>query len=297
MLLLVNLNQNQTLPTYVNFIIGGLSGAMGQTVTHPLDVTKVRMQISKASLVDVVKASLQEVGVSGFYIGWTAGLLRQLTYTTTRLGIYTTLYNWAQSQFDHLNYPAMIGIGMISGVMGSFIGTPTDLVLVRMIADIKLPPEQRWNYRNAITGLIDISKAEGIAGLWRGAVPTMTRAAIVNGMQLGTYSRAKLMFKDTGFFEEGILLSFLAAMASGFVMSVTSLPVDVAKTRIQNWTSPTKPPGVIGMISNIAQTEGLPALWRGFLPYFSRAAPNAVVTMICLDQLTQLYIKVFMSAE
>ncbi|CAK9802172.1 Mitochondrial 2-oxoglutarate/malate carrier protein [Anthophora plagiata] len=269
---------------------------MGQTVTHPLDVTKVRMQIAKVSLLESIRLSFQEVGVRGFYIGWTAGLLRQLTYTTTRLGIYTTLYNWAQGHFE-LTYPGMVGIGMISGVVGSFIGTPTDLVLVRMIADIKLPPEQRWNYRNAITGLIDIGKSEGITGLWRGAVPTITRAAIVNGVQLGTYSRAKLTLKDTGFFEEGVALSFLAALISGFAMSLTSLPVDVSKTRIQNWTGPTKPPGIIKMITTIAQKEGVPALWRGFLPYFSRSAPNAVVTMICLDQLTQLYIKLFMSDE
>ena len=45
---------------------------------------------------------------------------------------------------------------------------------------------------------MDIGKTEGIRGLWRGAVPTMTRAAIVNGAQLGTYSRAKMMWKDTG---------------------------------------------------------------------------------------------------
>jgi len=34
----------------------------------------------------------------------------------------------------------MIGLGMVAGVMGSFIGTPTDLVLIRMVADLNLPP-------------------------------------------------------------------------------------------------------------------------------------------------------------
>lgn len=58
--------------------------------------------------------------------------------------------------------------------------------------------EKRRNYRNAFTGLITIYKTEGIGRLWRGAVPTMTRGALVNGTQLGTYSRAKVSLLDTG---------------------------------------------------------------------------------------------------
>lgn len=34
----------------------------------------------------------------------------------------------------------MISLGMIAGVMGSFVGTPTDLILIRMVADLNLPP-------------------------------------------------------------------------------------------------------------------------------------------------------------
>ena len=42
--------------------------------------------------------------------------------------------------FGRLNYPTMVCIGMFSGICGSFVGTPADLVLVRMIGDIRLPP-------------------------------------------------------------------------------------------------------------------------------------------------------------
>lgn len=45
---------------------------------------------------------------------------------------------------------------------------------------------------------MDISKKEGITALWRGTIPTLGRAAVVNGVQLGTYSRAKYALLDTG---------------------------------------------------------------------------------------------------
>ncbi|XP_076479489.1 mitochondrial 2-oxoglutarate/malate carrier protein isoform X3 [Bombus vancouverensis nearcticus] len=183
----------------------------------------------------------------------------------------------------------MVTIGMFSGICGALVGTPADLIYVRMVGDAQLPPEKRRNYRHVFHGLSDIWKTEGVQGLWRGALPTMTRAMIVNGAQLGTYSRVKIMWKDTGLFEEGILLSFCSAMISGFVMSVLSVPVDVAKTRIQTWTLPSKPPGIIAAIATIARTEGVTSMWRGFLPYYSRAAPNAVITMVTLDKLRQIY--------
>ncbi|KZC10027.1 Mitochondrial 2-oxoglutarate/malate carrier protein [Dufourea novaeangliae] len=268
--------------------------AAGQTATHPLDVTKVRMQLSKASLTETVRTTLHGVGVRGFFVGWTAGLLRQLTYSTARLGMYTTLYDLCQQYLGCLNYPTMIGMGMISGVVGSFVGSPTDLVLIRMIADVNLPPEKRWNYRNGFVGLITIAKNEGVRALWRGSTATVIRGAVVNGTQLGTYSKVKLMLIDTGRFHEGVLLQFCSAMISGLVTCSVSLPLDVSKTRLQNWTSSKKSPNLFGMILYIVQKEGVRALWRGFLPYYCRAAPNSIITMICVDQLHRIYIKLFL---
>lgn len=33
----------------------------------------------------------------------------------------------------------MISLGMIAGVMGAFVGTPSDLIMIRMVADVTLP--------------------------------------------------------------------------------------------------------------------------------------------------------------
>ncbi|XP_031837084.1 mitochondrial 2-oxoglutarate/malate carrier protein [Nomia melanderi] len=290
-------NRDQKVPPFINFIIGGVSGAIGQSATHPLDVIKVRMQLSKASFGETLREILHGVGIRGFYVGWTAGLLRQLIYSTARLGMYTTLYDMSQQQFGRLNYPTMISIGMISGLVGSFISTPTDLVLVRMIADVKLPPAKRWNYRNGFAGLIGIAKRDGVRALWRGATPTMIRGAVVNGTQLGTYSWAKIMLKDTGYFEEGVSLQFYSAMLSGLLTTSTSLPMDVAKTRIQNWNLPTKPPGLFGMMYDIMRKDGIISLWRGFIPYYTRSAPNTILTMIFVDQFHRMYKKLFVPPE
>ncbi|XP_046753186.1 mitochondrial 2-oxoglutarate/malate carrier protein-like [Diprion similis] len=302
-------------PIYVKFGIGGLAGVTGQALTHPMDVLKVRMQVYKSDLLTTMKQTTRAQGVLGLYTGLSASLLRQITYTTTRLGIFNTMSEICEKHFGRLNYPTLISVGMLAGMIAALVGTPTDVVMVRMIADVGVPlgcydiefhlaryrddiricPEKRRSYKHAIDGLFRIVKEEGIHTLWTGAMATVCRAAIANGAQLGTYSRSKTMLKDTGHFEDGLPMQFVAGLISGLVAGTASLPMDIAKTRIQNWKESDKPPGTGKMLLTIYRSEGLLSLWRGFLPYYARLAPNTVITMVTMDQLTRFYLMYFQS--
>lgn len=73
---------------------------MGATCfVQPLDLIKNRMQITKGkehkTSFHVVRHVIQTEGFIGIYSGISAGLMRQATYTTTRLGIYTWLFEKA----------------------------------------------------------------------------------------------------------------------------------------------------------------------------------------------------------
>jgi solute carrier family 25 oxoglutarate transporter 11 len=57
---------------------------------------------------------------------------------------------------------------------------------------------------------------------------------LVSMTQLGTYDQAKTMLKQQLHFKEGIGLHLGAALCSGVCYSAISLPVDNAKTRLQN---------------------------------------------------------------
>lgn len=74
---------------------------MGATFfVQPLDLLKNRMQLSgmdgktkeyKTSF-HAFSSILKNEGIVAMYSGLSAGLLRQATYTTTRLGVYTWLF-------------------------------------------------------------------------------------------------------------------------------------------------------------------------------------------------------------
>lgn len=61
---------------------------------QPLDLIKNRMQLtsSRTSTLSIISSIVKNEGFLAFYSGLSAGLLRQGTYTTTRLGIYTWLF-------------------------------------------------------------------------------------------------------------------------------------------------------------------------------------------------------------
>lgn len=53
-----------------------------------------------------------------------------------------------------------------------------DILLVRMTSDSVRPPEERYNYRNAVSGLITLVKDEGVHGLLRGMGTNLVRCGI-----------------------------------------------------------------------------------------------------------------------
>ena len=67
-----------------------------------------------------------------------------------------------------------------------------------MTSDGRLPLAERRNYKNVLDALVRITREEGLLTLWRGAIPTMGRAMVVNAAQLASYSQAKQALLGTG---------------------------------------------------------------------------------------------------
>lgn len=78
-----------------------------------------------------------------------------------------------------------------AGAIGSIIGNPMDLILVRFQSDTMQPPEKRRNYKHAGDAFMRIIREEGVLALWRGVTPTMARAVLLNFGQLAPFDQAK----------------------------------------------------------------------------------------------------------
>ncbi|KAF8570927.1 hypothetical protein P879_04385 [Paragonimus westermani] len=268
---------------------------------QPLDLIKTRMQMSGVGVghsgyrnsFHALTSVISNEGFFSIYSGLSAGLLRQATYSTVRLGSYTTLLEYFSGpEGKNPTFVVKLACAMTSGIIGSFIGTPTEVCLIRMTSDGRLSLSERRNYTNVFNALLRIFREEGLTALWRGAVPTMGRAAVVNGAQLASYSQTKQHILESGLFKDGIGVHFMASMLSGFVTSLFSLPVDIVKTRIQNMKFVDGKPEYKNMADvfiQIVRKEGIFSLWKGFTPYFLRLGPHTVLTFIFLEQMNRGY--------
>lgn len=290
---IVKMSNQKTVPTSINFLFGGTAGMAATCVVQPLDLIKNRMQLSgtKTSTINVISSILKNEGALALYAGLSAGLLRQASYTTTRLGTYEWLSQLI-SKDSQPNFIMKVLIGCTAGCVGAFVGTPAEVALIRMTADGRLPIAERRNYKNAFNALVRIVKEEGFLALWRGTIPTMGRAMVVNAAQLASYSQSKEMLLNTGYFENNITLHFVSSMISGLVTTTASMPVDIAKTRIQNMKIVDGKPefrGAVDVIIQVCRNEGIFSLWKGFFPYYARLGPHTVLTFVFVEQMRDFY--------
>lgn len=155
-----------------------------------------------------------------------------------RIGIYAFLLEQAQQKNidagidkNQIAFGARLLMGMTSGGIGSFVGTPSELALVRMSNDSKLPEKLRRNYNGVVDCVSRIAKEEGITKLWTGAQVTVLRAMLLSACALAFTSEIKLRLTGTGIFGEtgqifgGIPLLLVATLVSSFIANIVSNPV------------------------------------------------------------------------
>ena len=122
-----------SMPNYIRFLFGGLAGMGATCFVQPLDLIKNRMQLSgeggKAkehkTSIHAIKSVIRNEGLSGLYVGLSAGLLRQASYTTVRMGVYSNLFE--KFSGDGGKPPGFFmkaGIGMTAGAVGAFFWYP-----------------------------------------------------------------------------------------------------------------------------------------------------------------------------
>jgi len=167
-------------------------------------------------------------------------------------------------------------------------GTPADVALIRIQADSTLPPEKRRNYKGVTNALIRMTREEGVVkGLFAGNTPVVLRAMALNAGMLASNDQTQEIMKQ--YTNNVLYIQGTAKLVSGFFASFFSLPFDFVKTRMQKQVvgpdGKRQYNGVIDCFAKVAKNEGLGAFYRGFLTYYVRIAPHAMITLSVLDVL------------
>ncbi|XP_025079621.1 kidney mitochondrial carrier protein 1-like isoform X1 [Pomacea canaliculata] len=291
------------------FVYGGLASITAECGTFPIDTTKTRLQI-QGQKIDARYTELKyrgmshaffrilrEEGALALYSGIAPALLRQATYGTIKIGVYHTLKRAFISNPRDESLAINVLCGVTAGVVSSTIANPTDVLKVRMQAT-----GTQSAYDNMLSAFIKIYRTEGVAGLWRGVGPTAQRAAIVAGVELPAYDLCKKHIVQSGLMGDTKETHFLASFMAGLAGAIASNPIDVAKTRMMNQKKvkvqlgPSNAGTVqvlytssMDCIVQTVRTEGVMALYKGFIPNWLRLGPWNIIFFMTYEQLKKMY--------
>ncbi|XP_047428146.1 mitochondrial dicarboxylate carrier isoform X4 [Mugil cephalus] len=272
---------------------GGLSSSAAACFTHPLDLIKVHLQTQQEVRMGMIGMTVNVVRREGYlalYTGLSASLCRQMTYSLSRFAIYETIRDKLNRKNKGvLPFYQKILLGAFGGFTGGFIGTPADLVNVRMQNDIKLPVELRRNYAHVLDGLLRVWREEGMKKLFSGATMASARGALVSVGQLSCYDQSKQLVLATGYLADNTLTHFLSSVFAGGCAIILCQPLDVIKTRLMS--SKVEYKSVFHCLTETAKL-GPRAFYKGLVPAAVRLIPHTVLTYMVLEKLKQHFGKV-----
>lgn len=297
------------LPLWKSFGASAFSACFAELCTLPFDTGKVRLQLQGATapgvtpkysgLIGTVGTIAKEEGAAALWKGWVPGLHRQCLFGGLRIGMYDPVKAQISSIIDgkgaaETSFGTKVISGLITGGVAISIANPTDLVKVRLQAQGrqsvaaeagKAAPKPK--YPSAMAAYRIIAKQEGIAGLWTGVVPNITRNSVINATELATYDQVKQTLLASKVVDDNVFCHILSGLGAGLCACVVGSPVDVVKSRVMG-DSQGLYNGTVDCFVKTLKNDGPLAFYKGFIPNFTRLGSWNVVMFLTLEQVKRL---------
>jgi solute carrier family 25 oxoglutarate transporter 11 len=191
-------------------------------------------------------------------------------------------------------------VGAVTGGIAAYISCPMEVAVVRMSNDSSLPVAERRNYKGVVDTTLRIAREEGISAFWRGSGPFVTRAMMVGVFQVATLDQFKDLF--VSWFDQkrnSIPNVFCAAMTSGLIYSMATMPLEASKNRMASQkvdpvTGKLPYTSTLQTLRKVTAERGFLTLYNGFFPYYLRCGGHTVSMFILVQVLRDVYTETFM---
>lgn len=269
------------------FLIGFSSSLISSSITYPIDLIKVRLQVTN---VDTKKNEHNKVitinklatdiykknKIHGFYRGIYSHLMTYPIFWSAYFPISNQISASKLSGYKYLDkFVTCYG----ASVVASSLSNPLFVTKTRLQTD-----GLKNSYNNSETYFKNIStievikniyKNEGIFSFWKGLKPTL-----VTNLKLGV----QFPFYDYLFDKTNYV--FISAFLSKTIISSIAYPLDIIRTYQRDTSTNIS---INTIIKNIYKNHGVIGFYKGVGLYNLVTVPNFVIMMIVRD----IFIKVF----
>ena len=277
------------------FAASALAAGCAETLTLPIDVTKVRLQTSffsgVSSQLQVGRLIVESEGIAALWKGLAPALVRQMSYTGLSLVLYEPMRDFIAGDVAPKDLPfwKRVLAGGSAGATSIYVMNWSDVLKARM---------QNSPVRLSFYGTFrEIYASSGIGGFWKGSVPNVCRCFVGNACELACYDQFKMLLCTQAQCDgNSILTHFGASTGAGFVSAIFSTPVDVLKTRLQVFAGLTND-SLFSLALRIPREEGFFAFYEGFWPLLQRKVLWTVAFFCCYEKFSTIYGQLFVDAS
>ncbi|GAB7365483.1 hypothetical protein MBLNU230_g6556t1 [Neophaeotheca triangularis] len=281
----------------VDFLMGGVSAAVSKTAAAPIERVKLLIQnqdeMLKTGRLDrkydgigeCFARTAKDDGIVSLWRGNTANVLRYFPTQALNFAFrdtYKSMFGYKKERDGYWWW--MAGNLMSGGAAGAtsllFVYS-LDYARTRLGNDMK---SAKGGGERQFNGLVDVYKktlaSDGIAGLYRGFMPSVTGIVVYRGLYFGMYDSIKPVVL-TGSLEGSFLASFLLGWTVTTGAGIASYPLDTIRRRMMMTSGEAvKYKSSIDAGRQIIAKEGVRSLFNGAGANILRGVAGAGVLSI-----------------
>ncbi|KAJ3716258.1 mitochondrial carrier [Lentinula guzmanii] len=277
----------------IDFMMGGVSAAVSKTAAAPIERIKLliqnqdemikqgRLSHPYKGISDAFKRTSADEGVLSLWRGNTANVIRYFPTQALNFAFkdyFKSLFGFKKNEGYWKWFAGNIASGAGAGASSLLFVYSLDYARTRLANDAK---SAKGGGERQFNGLVDVYRktiaSDGVAGLYRGFVPSVVGIVVYRGLYFGLFDSLKPVVLVGPL--EG---SFLAAFALGWVVTnaagMASYPLDTIRRRMM-MTSGTgqKYKSMFDAGRQIVAKEGTTSLFKGAGANILRAVAGAGV--------------------
>ncbi|KAK3008674.1 hypothetical protein RJ639_014966 [Escallonia herrerae] len=315
-----NINTNNQFFVWREFLWGGIAGAFGEGMMHPIDTIKTRVQSqiilsaheNQKSILQMVRSVWVTDGLKGFYRGVGPGVTGSLATGATYFGVIESIKKWIEESHPSLGgHWAHFIAGALGDTLGSFIYVPCEVMKQRMqvqgtrkfwsslvmkeSALINPGIDMYGYYSGMFHAGCSIWKEQGPKGLYAGYWSTLARDVPFAGLMVTFYEALKDVtqygkqkwFPNSNYHVNSTLEGLLLGGLAGGLSAYLTTPLDVIKTRLQVQGATLRYKGWLDAVQRIWMIEGARGMFRGSIPRIIWYVPASALTFMAVEFLRE----------